>query len=361
MKRKQRILVAPLDWGLGHTTRCMPLIQHLIGQGHTVLLAAEGSAAQLLRERFPQLSILPLKGYRISYARSSATFMLKLLLQLPKMLGAIRREHRWLQRIVADFQIDLVISDNRYGLYHNKVQSVIMTHQLQIISGWGRWVDNILLHMHRKMLNRFDQCWVVDTEASPGLAGALSHPAVRPKHTQYLGWLSQFADITEQQPQQSGHFLVLLSGPEPMRGQLEQILWQQCSALSEYRFTFVAGKPGAKARAQQPAHIQWYAHLQGEALAKELMKASAVICRSGYSTLMDLLILQRPALLIPTPGQTEQEYLAQHIQACKLPFISRKQSELCLKEDLKLLSRIEMMPFIEKSGKEFIEILESWI
>src|SRR5690606_8618326 len=113
--------------------------QHLIGQGHTVLLAAEGSAAQLLRERFPQLSILPLKGYRISYARSSATFMLKLLLQLPKMLGAIRREHRWLQRIVADFQIDLVISDNRYGLYHNKVQSVIMTHQLQIISGWGRW------------------------------------------------------------------------------------------------------------------------------------------------------------------------------------------------------------------------------
>lgn len=306
----KKILIAPLDWGLGHTTRCLPVIAALLQQGHTLVAAAEGAPAAILKAQFPELQILPLKGYHIAYSRNAGMFTPKLLLQIPKIIRRIIYEHRWLKQVQARHQFDVIISDNRYGLYHASLKSVIMTHQVQILSGMGRLTDKILLSLHCNRLEQFDQCWVVD-DATKGLSGILAHPAQMPGNAAYIGTLSQFMRYTTPDTT-AEHCLVLLSGPEPMRSQLEHILWRQCSALTGYRFIFVAGNIKGKAPDHCPEHIQYHPYLGGTALLEAIATARLVICRSGYSTLMDLDYLHKEAILIPTPGQTEQEYLARY-------------------------------------------------
>lgn len=308
----KKILVAPLDWGLGHTTRCLPVIEALLQDGHTIVLAAEGSSAKILTDRFPQLQLLPLKGYHIRYSHRAGMFMPKLLLQVPKIISRIIYEHRWLEKLQKEQQFDVVISDNRYGLYHSALTSVIMTHQVQILSGMGPWADNRLRDWHRKMLERFNQCWIVD-RATDGLSGSLAHPPLLPRNATYIGTLSQLMCSPATVAASADHCLVLLSGPEPMRSQLEQILWAQCCALTQYSFHFVAGNMQAAVPDNCPEHIQYHPFLGGEQLRNLMHTARVVVCRSGYSTLMDLDWLQKPAIMIPTPGQTEQEYLARHL------------------------------------------------
>lgn len=311
-----KILIAPLDWGLGHTTRCIPLIAHLRSLGHHVIAAASGASAQLLTENFPRLLVLQLEGYRIQYSKYKNAFAGKIIVQIPKILDAIHREHRWLQAQQRIHHFDLVISDNRYGLYHASVPSVIMTHQLQILSGKGRLADRMLRRLHYPLLNRFNACWVVDEPGADNLSGKLAHPAVLPAHASYIGLLSQFAG---RQPsagltETANRVLVLLSGPEPMRSRLETLLLQQAVPLSQYQFVIVAGNPLGRQRSDLPAHIVYHTHMPAGLLLDELQQAGLVVCRSGYSTLMDLALLGKKALLIPTPGQTEQEYLAGYLQ-----------------------------------------------
>lgn len=311
-----KILIAPLDWGLGHTTRCIPLIAYLRRLGHQVFAAASGASARLLSDNFPALDILPLEGYQIQYSKYKNAFAAKIIVQIPKILAAIKKEHRWLaiQQNIHGF--DLIISDNRYGLYHHNIPSVIMTHQLQILSGKGKWADRILQRLHYPLLEKFNATWVVDEAGADQLSGKLAHPGRLPRNACYIGLLSQFtgADTDSNSTGKPGHILVLLSGPEPMRSQLEAILLQQARALTAYRFSFVAGNPLGKQQEYLPQHMRYVTHLHAAQLLQELNDASLVICRSGYSTLMDLAVLGKKALLIPTPGQTEQEYLADHLQ-----------------------------------------------
>lgn len=362
MSQKQNILVAPLDWGLGHTTRCIPIISYLLKNGHQVYAATSGASAQLLIENFPDISIIPLEGYNIKYAKSKTAFAFKILSQLPQIIKTIRNEHAWLQKIVLKYQIDAVISDNRYGLYHSKVKNVILTHQVQILSGMGSFADSCLRFFHRRMLEKFDTCWVVDEAKAPGLSGILAHPKSLPKNTNYLGLLSQFESLQfDTVPQKENQFLILLSGPEPMRTQLETLLWQQSIALTGHTFTFVAGKPNAKAPQTIPKHIQWYSHLKAAPLVLEILKAKGIICRSGYTTLMDLKMLQRPAILIPTPGQTEQEYLAQQLSRNNVNFILASQKNLDLKQEL---AKILYLPKASKycsNDSLYQEIVAKWL
>lgn len=311
-----KILIAPLDWGLGHTTRCIPLIAYLRSLGHQVSAAASGASARLLGDNFPGLDILPLEGYRIRYSQHKNAFTARIIVQIPKILAAVRKEHRWLREQQEIHQFDLVISDNRYGLYHDHVPSVIMTHQLQIQSGKGKFADMVLRKLHYPMLEQFSTCWVVDEAGAAGLSGTLAHPSVLPRNATYIGLLSQFSGRAPAigTAVAQDEILILLSGPEPMRGQLETLLLQQAAALPQYRFSVVAGNPLGEMRTGLPAHISYVTHLNAAQLSDALQKAKLVICRSGYSTLMDLAVLGKKALLIPTPGQTEQEYLAAHLQ-----------------------------------------------
>lgn len=239
--------------------------------------------------------------------------MPRLLAQIPKIFGRIRAERHWLEQQQKQYHFDAVISDNRYGLYHKSCPSVIMTHQVQILSGKGTWADRLLLHWHRRRLEKFKDCWIVDQQDN-GLSGILAHPPELPDNATYIGLLSQLMMQPLPTPSEK-HCLVLLSGPEPMRTQLEQLLWAQCIALKDYNFVFVAGNPNGPERKEVPAHIHYYAYLAGVKLQQAMAEAAVVVCRSGYSTLMDLACLQKKAILIPTPGQTEQEYLAAHLEA----------------------------------------------
>ena len=228
MLRKYRILVAPLDWGLGHATRCIPVIKELLANDCEVWLAGEGIQEALLRTEFRDLPFLPLEGYRIRYSRSSRGFLLNMGLQISKIISAIRKEHRWLKKMVRSHEIDAVISDNRFGLYHSKIPSIFITHQLSIKSPLGNWNEKILQRWNYKYINRFRECWIPDLFGENNLAGELSHPFSQPKTaTKYIGILSRFEK--KESKEVNDHLLFILSGPEPQRTVLENKIINEIS------------------------------------------------------------------------------------------------------------------------------------
>ena len=326
----KKLLVAPLDWGLGHATRCVPVIRDLLNSNCEVWLAGEGAQEKLLREEFPSLPFLPLKGYTIKYGKSGLT--VKILLQVPSILRSIKEENKWLKEQVSKYGFDAVISDNRYGLYHEKIFSVFITHQLCIKSSFGKWSEKILQQWNYKFINRFNECWVPDEERENNLAGELSHPAKLPSiPVRYIGPLSRFAKKNIDEIK--NHLLIILSGPEPQRTILENKVIDQIVNYPATA-TIVRGLPGEKNIIPSTNSIHFYNHLSSEELNREAMKAEFIISRSGYSTIMDIAALQKKSILIPTPGQTEQEYLARHLM--------KKQFAFCVNQnDLSLLKNIE--------------------
>ncbi len=334
--------MAPLDWGLGHATRCIPLIHELLAQGADVWLAGTGAQAALFKEAFPALPLLNLPGYQVEYAKTKRGLALKLLLQLPRIINAIWQEKRWLKKTVRRHQIDAVISDNRYGLYHPHIPCIFITHQLCIKVPMGKRAERWLQKINYRYINRFSACWVPDHKTAPGLAGELSHPVIHPGiPVTYIGPLSRFEKTTTAEI--PDHILVLLSGPEPQRTLLEEKL---IAELVHYNgnVTLVRGLPGNLSKMPSTNMIRIYNHLPAAALSEELQKAGLVICRSGYSTVMDLAALQKKSILVATPGQTEQEYLAvlhQHQQtAC-----TADQSSFSLTAVLKEATGFPYQPF----------------
>lgn len=308
---KSRILVAPLDWGLGHATRCIPIIKELLKQDCDVWLAGEGALENLLRQEFPTLPFLELPGYRIKYAKTKRGLIWKMIKQGPKMKRAIQFENKWLKKIIKEYQIDAVISDNRYGLYHATVPCIFITHQLQIKSSAGKWTEKILQQRNYRYINRFTACWVPDVENENSLAGELSHPEKKPEvPVHYIGWLSR---LTKENTEQiRDYLLIILSGPEPQRSLLEEKIINDVSHYNGTA-TIVRGLPGSASLIPSTNMLRFYNHLSAAELNKEMLQASYVISRSGYSTVMDIVALQKKSILIPTPGQTEQEYLGQYL------------------------------------------------
>ena len=189
---KSRILVAPLDWGLGHATRCIPVISALIKQHCTVIVAAEGQNKTLMQKEFPQLQFIELRGYRVRYSRKKFWLPVKLLWQLPKIMYRIYAENRWLKKAIKEYRVDGVISDNRMGLHNKQIPCVYITHQLTIKTG-SLFTESLAQKIHYHYINKFKACWVPDAEGVVNLAGELSHPATLPKMpVKYLGSLSRF-------------------------------------------------------------------------------------------------------------------------------------------------------------------------
>ena len=327
LHRRFRILVAPLDWGLGHATRCIPIVNELLSQNCDVWLAGEGQQEALLRAEFPGLPFLPLEGYRMHYSARSLGW--KIILQIPRMIQTIGKEHRWLKEMMAAHQFDAVISDNRYGLYHKRIPAVLITHQLTIKGHLGTWSENILRRWNYKYIQRFSECWVPDVSGPNSLAGELSHPIIKPKiPLRYAGWLSRFEkkksisfDIPKEKT--NHHLLFILSGPEPQRSILENKIINEVSHYPGTA-TIVRGVPTLLTAIPSTGMIKFYNHLSARELNEEAENADWVISRSGYSTIMDLVKLGKKAILIPTPGQTEQEYLA--------AFLNQKQIALSIEQ-----------------------------
>jgi UDP:flavonoid glycosyltransferase YjiC (YdhE family) len=318
------VLLAPLDWGLGHATRCIPIIRELICRGARVVIASSGTQKVLLEQEFPGLEFLEIPGYEIRY---NSGFFLKwtLVFRIPAILKQIKRENNWLAEILESREIQGVISDNRYGFYNKNLPSVFITHQLNIQSGWGsfqnagrwqltvgRWVDRKILKWNYRFIKKFSACWIPDGEGGASLAGRLSHPSMPPPvPIKYIGLLSRCIPMETRHVKNS--LLILLSGPEPQRSRFEKIIFRQLAA-SPLEAVVVRGLPGSDAPVPFVREgVILFNHLPAEHLNSLLNESETIITRGGYSTIMDLVQLKRNAILVPTPGQTEQEYLGHYL------------------------------------------------
>jgi uncharacterized protein (TIGR00661 family) len=304
-------LVAPLDWGLGHATRCIPLIFKLLQQNCEVIVAAEGAGKILLQKEFPQLAFIELKGYRMQYSRNSSWMPVSMLLQFPKLISRVYAENRWLKKAVAEYRIDAVISDNRIGLSHKKIPCVYITHQLLIKTG-NRFTERIAQKIHYHFINKYQTCWVPDASGEINLGGELSHPATLPKlPVIYLGPLSRFE---KKETEFKYDLCIVLSGPEPQRSVFEKMIMRDLKDFNGNAL-LVRGVPGKGPVSTSNSNtVEICDHLPAAELNQVLLQSKMVISRSGYTTIMDLVKLQKKAILVPTPGQTEQEYLATYLQ-----------------------------------------------
>jgi predicted glycosyltransferase len=311
--------VAPLHWGLGHATRCVPIIHELVKHGFLVSLASDGAALTLLQNTFPELPAYELPSYQVRYSKRAIGFSWTLAQQLPHFWKTIQKEQKWLAEFALKNPLDGIISDNRPGLFHAEISSVYVTHQLQIKAGiWGKWASKA----HQKLINRFDACWVPDNSNHAGLSGALGHPLAHRIHIPiaYIGPLSrlQKQGLTPEK----GFILAVLSGPEPQRTLLENKLLSWVPP-SETKALLIQGIP-EKGSEKQINGWRVKPFAQAEELASFMEKAEYLVIRSGYSSLMDLQALRKKALLIPTPGQPEQLYLAEYMAVKNgLPWIDQ--------------------------------------
>lgn len=303
----KNILVAPLNWGLGHATRCIPVIKALEENGYQPILASDGVALEMLRKEFPHLQSLELPSYEIEYAKNGNNFKWKMLKNTPKMIEAILAEKKIVQGWVKEYELSGIISDNRLGVFSKKVSSVFITHQLNVLTGNTSWLTTKL---HQMAIKKFNECWIPDFEKTPNLTGKLGHldkPAFKLK---YIGSLSR---LKKSSIEIKYDLMVILSGPEPQRGILEEILQREVQRF-EGNVVFIKGKIEKEQLMEQSGNITYYNFMNSDQLEKTFNESKLVLCRSGYTSIMDLAHLCKKAFFIPTPGQYEQEYLAKKLK-----------------------------------------------
>ena len=317
-KKKPNILVCPLDWGIGHATRCVPIINGLIRRDARVMVGASGRPVDFLRKSFPGLTFIDFKGYNIRYP-ANGNMAFKMFLSSGRILNEIHKEHRALENIIDEFKIDAVISDNRFGMWSEHIPCFYMTHQVMIKTPvYLKILEPLLLRLHRHFIDHYDELWIPDLEGELNLSGDLSHKYKLPQNTFFVGPLSRFSQVIPEKsgPRQKDHIklLVMLSGPEPQRSILENILFNILKDFRE-RSVVLQGLPGEDVHFMLNEYVTVYSHLPDEQILRLITDSERIICRPGYSTIMDLAAMKRSAILVPTPGQTEQEYLAQNLSS----------------------------------------------
>lgn len=318
-KALKKILVAPLDWGLGHAARCTPVIKELLNNEAEVFIAADKRPLAFLQKEFPHLETICFPGYEISYPSHRESMVFKMAVQVPKILSGISKENKWLQDIISEKKIDGVISDQRFGLYTDKVPCAFITHQVMVKAPL---FENILYKINRSFIEKYSECWIPDAAGKDNLSGDLSHKFPLPFNAKFIGPLSRFQNndvaISLNDTNQGSipktryqyQIMAIISGPEPQRTIFEKIVLAQLKK---------SGLPAIIARGlaheneyHTDENIEIHSHLGTAAMAEKITSSEIIISRPGYSTLMDLAALQKKAILVPTPGQTEQEYLARH-------------------------------------------------
>jgi len=305
IEKQKHILVCPLDWGLGHATRCIPLINYFLKCGKRVSIAGNGHSLALLKIEFPEINFFELPNYNIKYPKRGNHFLLKMGLQSNKILKAITKEHRCIRDLVRKNEIDMILSDNRFGCFSKNCRSVFMTHQVNMALPEGmNWFNKI----NAQLISRFNELWIPDFEGPENLSGKLSHR--KNINANYIGVLSRFSRPLGA-VKMCYDLLAIVSGPEPQRTMFEEKI-RQVMQRSSLKCALLRGIPGNSEK-QKFGRIDLWDHLPFQELNGLINKSNVVICRAGYSSIMDLFHLEKRAILVPTPGQTEQEYLALHL------------------------------------------------
>lgn len=300
---KKKVLIAPLNWGLGHATRCIPIIEMLQEMNVQVYVASSGRALDLLKKETKNVFFLSLKDPSIKYWNKLPAW-LSIFLQFFKLYRFVNKEQAQLNGLIEKHNFSLIISDNRYGFFSEKTPSVIITHQLNIQAGA---LTKYLRKITAKQLNKFDEIWIPDIDKKPNLTGNLSMNDQIKSQKKYVGWLSRF-DQSNQNVTQHFSWLAILSGPEPERTNFEKDLIHQLKSSKE-KGVILRGIPEGDAKRELIGGIACYNHLQTQELKQLILSSDIIICKSGYSTVMDLAKLGKKFVCLPTKGQTEQVYL----------------------------------------------------
>ena len=299
----KKIIIAPLNWGLGHAARCVPIIKELQKSNFTPVIASDGTALQFLIKEFPSLEFFELPSYKISYGRNLKWSLIR---KIPTIVRAVHKERLLIQEYVhQNPNVVGIISDNRFGCYYTKIPSVYITHQLNVLSGF---LTPVTSFFHRRVIRKYNECWIPDEENSV-YSGKLSRSS-KNLNQKYIGVLSRFK---KQELPQDIDVLILLSGPEPNRTQLEIKLTSifKTSSKKVYLIQVVVEKIQKTTKENQLTIVNFMLTKQ---LEHTLNLSKMVICRAGYSSVLDLVSLRKKALLIPTKFQNEQEYLAKYLQ-----------------------------------------------
>ncbi len=319
MLKKKTILVAPLHWGLGHATRCIPIIKALLHHHFKVILASDGAALQILQKEFPNLKSIELPSYQITYPKKGGHFKWNMLLKSPMIFKAISSEKKIIENLVSEGKIDGIISDNRFGVRSSKIPSVYITHQLNVLTGNTSYLSS---KIHQNIINKFNECWVPDMVGSNNLSGKLGHISDSKLEIKYIGLLSR---MTKKTIAKKNDVLLLLSGPEPQRTLLEEKLFALFKGKKQ-KVLLIQGHVKGEQKMEQLDNITRYNYMLSTELELAINGSEMVVSRSGYTTIMDMAKLNKKAFFIPTPGQYEQEYLAKRLSDLKIaPF--------CLQEE----------------------------
>jgi len=315
LNKSLNILICPLEWGLGHATRMIPLARKLREMNNNVIIGSGEEHLALFRKELPGLSYISFPGFKPAYSRFLPQY-LSLLFKIPLLLYHIIVEHWRLKRILLEHSVDIIISDNRFGLWNKKVISVYLTHMpLVPFPGSCKFLEPIGVLLHRQIIKKYTLCFIPDLPGDVNLSGRLSHNIKLPDNVRYIGILSRFTDpdinITDNNIKFK-HNTVILSGPEPQK----EILKQKLIVLlkdKEPKTVMFSGNPKNEEEMSSCGNIAFYNHLPSVPMREMIESSDLIITRSGYTTLMELVSLNLTALIIPTPGQTEQEYLAEYL------------------------------------------------
>jgi uncharacterized protein (TIGR00661 family) len=334
------ILIAPLNWGLGHATRCIPIIKALQENNFTPIIASDGIALELLRKEFPYLKTLELPSYQIEYAKNGKNFKWKLMKSLPRMIEAIREEKRIVKKWIQKYDIDGIISDNRLGVISKKIPSVFITHQLNVMTGNTTWITSKL---HQNIIKKYKACWIPDVNDQRNLTGKLGHLENNSLNLSYLGPLSRMHKMAL--PLQYD-LMIILSGPEPQRGLLETHLTEEVKRF-EGKVVFIKGIIENEQKKDQIGNVTYYNFMKTRQLEQTFNESEKVLCRSGYTTIMDLVKLNKKAFFIPTPGQYEQIYLAEKLQKEGLvPYATQENFKI---ENLSQIEQFKGLPQLDST------------
>jgi uncharacterized protein (TIGR00661 family) len=299
---KKTILVCPLDWGLGHATRCVPLIREL-ENSNEIIIGITPVTSIIFNQEFPHLKKINIPPYNISYS-STLPLWLKLFFDSFRIKKIISEEKKFLEEAITKHKIEVVISDNRFGLHTTRIPTVFVTHQLFLKSPVA---NSIAQSINKKYISKFKEVWVPDyPETSKNLSGELSHGEHFHPDVKYIGPVSRLHKIDV--PKKYDH-LFLLSGPQPQLGILKGLLLDKVKHYPQFKFALVSPDKTENSF----SNLEIFHSPNEKQLSEIICSSKNIICRSGYSTLMDLYTLEKKEMtLIPTPGQTEQEYLAKY-------------------------------------------------
>lgn len=327
MEKSQNILISPLNWGLGHASRIIPIIDYCLNSGKNVVIAGNGASLDLLKNKYPNLATVNLPAPALHYGNKRA-ISLRLVIDVFFMLINFCKEKRLTKRIIQQYNIDTIISDNRPGVYSSSVKSIYITHQLSIfLSARTGLLSAILSKVHQNIIAKYNYCWVPDFEGENSLAGRLSSN-VKDLQLFHIGPLSRFAtkvhscDTTKIVEYK---IVCILSGPEPQRSTFETLVISKLQN-TKHNSLIIRGLPNIENSMKKFANVSFINHCDDNLFYNYLQSADLIICRSGYSSIMDIFSIGKNALIIPTPGQPEQEFLAEYLSG-KYGFIGMSQNE----------------------------------